>query len=181
VTATKEEILSEYISSITEKTDTYKNWITSARYLLNVHRDLGRLYEAHDILHDILLKMCEGERTWEKEKYPHFGSHMMWIIKSHIDNIHHKESKTVRRNYAPVAEERIQAGHGNSPDAQYLEAEFLKQCRARLRDDELCRIFEYVYHGWKNKEIAEEMSIPVRTVENLKKRMKRKLTGLRLW
>lgn len=67
------------------------------------------MIEAYDIITTLFEKLCTGERTWDKEKYPSFESYFFMLIKSHIFNLTLHEFRMV-----PFTEDYCY-GSGESP------------------------------------------------------------------
>ena len=112
------------------------------------------------------------------KKYPNFRTHVFWIIRSHIDNLAHKQWRT------GVNETTLGDDDPGNPlyrelaerwsDQDYEK--FVQQClRALSTDEDGWIVFLSLSEGRENSEAALDIGLSVEAVENIKKRIKRKL------
>lgn len=170
--------------------DYYAEWLASADAFLYLFLN-GRLrnkYEAKDIVHTLLDKLCSGERKWNKDKYPNFAVYFFMIIKSHIWDLSVVEEKYVRTgNLYDEDDEELSSDQAIDLDSlnsiSYKEVlsdkdanELIALCLEELKDDENAAIiFLYRADGLMNNEIAAELGLDIKGIEAAVKRMKRKL------
>ena len=168
----------------------YAEWLASADKYLYIFLN-GRLrnkYEAKDIVHTLLDKLCSGERKWDKDKYPNFGVYFFMIIKSHVWNLSVVEEKYVQTgdlydedNEEFDAEPAIDLDSLNSLSLKEVLSdkdanELQNLCLKELKDDENAAIiFLYRADGLMNNEIAGDLGLDIKIVEAAVKRIKRKL------
>lgn len=143
--------------------------------------------EAGDIVHSVIIKLFNGKRKWDFEKYPDFNVYMFMLIKSEICNIARYERKFVDINDCGecdenVFEEFIDRNKNLTLDEilSDKDAEELKQrCLKMLSGDEDAAIvFLECIEGGSNKEIAGRLGVKILFVENAKKRIRRKLNNV---
>lgn len=193
MTAEPEEIIKVFESIINNGDGTYEKWLVTADMWLNnfLTGKLKNKYQAKDIVHDLFIRLCDGKRKWDKDKYPDFVIYFFMLIKSRVWNLAKYEERLV--NAAESYYEDENGENGNTgliiDNVNYLgldqvlseadEKELYQLCLEKLNDDEDgCIIFMEAAEGKSNREIAEELGVDIRFVENAKKRVKRKLLPL---
>ena len=169
----------------------YNKWLVQASIhlkFINLPRVKER-YTAEDIVHSIIEKLYTGKRKWDYNKYPELFYHVIYLIRSIVNNLIRYEEKFIDLvSYDEIEgglEDIVPAANEiNEPEADLLyskicEAELLKICDDKLKDDEdaLLVFYELIENKGKNshKMIAESLGVDVQFVQNAYKRIKRKL------
>jgi RNA polymerase sigma factor (sigma-70 family) len=193
VTAEPAEIIKVFESAINNNDGTYEKWLAVADIWLNnfLTGKLKNKYQAKDIVHDLFIKLCDGKRKWDKDKYPDFVIYFFMLIKSQVWNLAKYEEKLVNATENYYEEDNEENGNTGLiiDNVNFLgldeilsgadERELYKLCLEKLNDDEDgCIIFMEAAEGKPNQEIAKELGVEIRFVENAKKRVKRKLLPL---
>jgi RNA polymerase sigma factor (sigma-70 family) len=125
--------------------------------------------EPIDFVGDLILKVMEGQRDWNKAQCS-FKDFLFGCLKSEITNFF-KLNKNIHENDFPdiPSEEQSQ----NIEEKRKQISILLKQEGA---DDNELLIFEYWADGiTKPKEIAKDLGIEVKEVYNITKRLERRL------
>lgn len=149
-------------------------------FAYNLTKDMGLSVEPIDLVYDILLSIQKdnGGRNWNKTKCPEFSRFLFWALKGHVSNEYgkHLNKKTAESGH-------LTSYQSSSFDMEVLEEMDLAVAKQKaltcLRElggdaDEEC-VFECWFDGTdKPQDIADLLGVPVETVYNATKRLKRK-------
>jgi DNA-directed RNA polymerase specialized sigma24 family protein len=164
------EFIKKSFQSILDSSDgTYEKWLHYADIMITLYR-LQEYLSPGDVINSIYLKLYDGERNWNQEKYPDLRVYVFMMIKSFVNNFNEKQKKNVC--IAPLLE-RI----GSFATLTDSAANELKeQCLFALKDDPEGReVFLKLIEFHKNQEAAKNLGIEVKSVEYAKRRIQRKL------
>jgi DNA-directed RNA polymerase specialized sigma24 family protein len=164
------EFIKKSFQSILDSSDgTYERWLKYADIMIALYR-LQEYLSPGDVINSIFLKLYDGERNWNREKYPDLRVYVFMIIKSFVSNFYEKQKKNMC--ITPLLE-----GIGSFATLSDAAAEELKeQCLFVLKDDsEGKEVFLKLIEFHKNQEAAKNLGIEVELVEYAKRRIQRKL------
>jgi RNA polymerase sigma factor (sigma-70 family) len=179
------KIFEEFINAIDGKEGYFEKWMVYADILLTQNYKGVEInnYDAYDIVSEVMLKFAEGKRKWDTDKFEEINCIIYKNIKSFIDNLSKKEIRS-------VSTEKLMQNYDNdentvldimsSEQAETIEEEIetkdiLEKCLDDLADDTVSGIALLEFSkGKTNKEVAEYLGLDVKSVENCKKRIKRK-------
>ena len=142
----------------------------------------------YDIAIEAIEKLYTGERTWDYEKYPDILNFLKYnIIKSMTNNLFktiNKKSIVFIKNNENFNEDIeydffSKFGIEGELERELYAKELLDDIEKELKDGDEWQIFNYRLDGLKNSEISVELGIPINEVENIMKRIKRKLTDIK--
>jgi hypothetical protein len=138
-----------------------------------------------DIVYGIIESMLTGSRSWNLEDYPDAYNQVKYYFSSEFTNIKSKESKIInsididsnkKSDIDIIYNDRKLITDENREEDETQE--MFKKCLSYVKEDgnQLEEaVFEGVYNGKTNAEIAEENCTEVRYVENVRRKLKRKL------
>ncbi len=125
--------------------------------------------EPIDFVGDLILKVMEGQRDWNKAKCS-FKEFLFGCLKSEIANFFKVNKYKYNDDFPDIPSD---SQSQNIEEARNQLFELLKQVGAD--DDELI-VFEYWIDGiTKSSEIAKDLGIEVKEVYNITKRLERRL------
>lgn len=160
-----------------------KEWLNHAKKYIQLYLDgSNKMITAEDIVGDILIKMVNGERNWNREKVD-INAFMYNSIRSHVEAIAKKEKRTESTDkYLPETdsfESKFDDKLCLTLEAIYLQQdtkEKLAIVRNKLKDDEDCEIvFNCFHEGMNESEIAKDLGISKTDVRNIIRRIKYKI------
>jgi RNA polymerase sigma factor (sigma-70 family) len=139
-----------------------------------------------DIVNDIVEKLITGKRSWDLVEYPDAYIQIKYLVKSETSNYLQKEFRMVNINdfgndyndgdesfnYNNIAElnyTEILSREENSELINIFNEE-MANC-----DDDCQLVYLGIKTGQQNQEIAKDLGLSVSDVENIKKRIRRKL------
>ncbi len=184
------EIFVEFEKILQEHPEKYNGWIFFADLLMNffLHEVKNHCFTAEDIVHELITKIIEGKRKWNREKYPALDIYMKMCIKSDILNLYNKnkrrktdcsyefENSDDEENADNSFFDSIESNTYADPLKEYTEKERIEMINKKLEDDEECWcVFDEMLKGNKNQEIAIILGLSVNEVVNIKKRIIRKI------
>jgi hypothetical protein len=165
--ATQDEIKSGFENILQDHNRTLETWLASAHVQLDKYRLLQCL-SAHDVVHALYVKLMEGERRWDKDKCPDFIQFFFKAIRSHVKNL------AITQKVCVEIDDQSKITVWNDWNNPLHMEEFMELCKNKLKNDEqLLRIFNAFSDGLANKDVAKELSMNIRDVQNAKKRMLR--------
>lgn len=159
-----EEIRSEDMDEVIDRMNAYAIHLLKTVAVKNFN---GK--EPIDFVGDVILKVMEGTRDWDKAKCS-FRDFLFGCLKSEISNFF-KSNKLICEDELPD----ISSDEEPLPvdDERKYVSDLLKQEGA---DDDELTVFEYWVDGiTKAAEIAEDLGINVREVYKITKRLERRL------
>jgi DNA-directed RNA polymerase specialized sigma24 family protein len=159
-----EEIRSEDMDEVIDRMNAYAIYLLKTVAVKNFN---GK--EPIDFVGDVILKVMEGTRDWDKAKCS-FRDFLFGCLKSEISNFF-KINKIIYEDELPD----ISSDEEPLPvdDERKYVSDLLKQEGA---DDDELTVFEYWVDGiTKAAEIAEDLGINVREVYKITKRLERRL------
>ena len=167
--ATQDEIKRVFETLMVQNDGVYEKWLASAHVRLqNYH--LHSCESAEDVVHTLYVKLMNGRRKWDKDKYPDFIIFFFMLIKSHIRNLAETEKEEVE------LDDPVEKFFGNNRSLLEQACEFKELCLKKLGDDErLRKVFCAFADGLANREVAKDLNLNIRIVQNTKKRIIRKL------
>ncbi len=146
----------------------------------------AKFIEAPDLVHEAITKICDSKRAWDAERHPILEDFIYCVVISLIKNYERKSKKFV---YACDL-----TGKNNEEDEEYdyfetVPSETMDEINSKEERGELIErmyqilgdeteeycVFDEIIKGNKNQEIATSLGIEVREVENIKKRIVRKI------
>jgi len=152
---------------------------------------------AESIVTWAILKVYDGERTWDRQNQPHLENFLKGVIDSLMHNlVYCIDNRMIDRlPTAPAALDELirkaPAGpvnsHNQSPEAILLEQEAQARQRRIVEsishligdDPQLIQIWDCIDRGLdKPQEIARSTELPVATVNRLKQKLRRRLEKL---
>jgi DNA-directed RNA polymerase specialized sigma24 family protein len=128
--------------------------------------------DLEDIVAESLASLYGGDRKWDRVKYPDPWAHLVLTSKSLLYNVFSSKERQTTDHEAP--EEIVDINRG-TPELVYAYEERKNLIYMRLidrvgSDSQLLKIHDLIEEGYKPVEIAPKLGIPVREVNNLKKR-----------
>jgi RNA polymerase sigma factor (sigma-70 family) len=167
--ATRDEIKIGFENILQPHNRTFEKWLASAHYQL--YKYYLRQYETpHDIVNALYVKFMDGQRKWDKTKCPDFIQFFLKSIQSHVKNLARIQKVNIEIDDECTLTECTER---NNP---LHTEEFIELCMTKLKDDEkLLQLFNAFSDGLANKEVAKELCMNIRDVQNAKKRILRKL------
>jgi len=150
---------------------------------------------AEDIVTEAILKIYEGERAWSPDRNPDLLEHLKSIIDSDLNHLAEGSENRTIRTAAVLRSENENGSNGvevidntsasdPSPDEEIIKQEDERQSNAFLfafidflnSEKELITVVECIMDGLqKPKDIARKLTMNVLDVNNLQKKMRRRL------
>jgi hypothetical protein len=179
-------------------------FFVSVKYYWNSGK-AGHLSEGktpEDIACDAVVKVFNGTRAWDPDKYPNLLKHLEWIVKSDIEHLfssseHKMTAKALRRrndgdDQSDCMEDLpetsfVHPGKIPSPERGLSDEEdkssadsLLKDLNKKIeRDEDLEFLLMCLEEGFdKPSRIAEQMGWDIAKVYNLKRKLSRKATDI---
>jgi RNA polymerase sigma factor (sigma-70 family) len=157
-----------------------KEWLSHANRFIQVYyADLNIKPKAEEIVGDIIVKIYHKNRRWNHETV-NINSFMYNAIRSHIAAEAKKAKKLVAADVYDSEEFIFKNKYENEYHISLREIEFLQDLKEKMeivlvqiKGDEDCEIVYYcLLEGLKPKQIAEDLGISVKEVNNIIRRMK---------
>lgn len=184
-------IVKEKLTSLIINSSSYKKWIIQADIYLNT-LNLPRVksrYSPQDIVHCIIEKLYTGVRRWDYDKYPDLFYHVIYLIRSVVNNlVKYVEKFTdviICANEDEELEEivnsldEIKAPQEDEIFKKLLNEELMYLCSKALQkdDDALIVLLELLdtKEFASTKAIARNLGTDVKFVQSAIKRIRRKL------
>lgn len=149
-------------------------------YAYGLIKGMGLSIEAFDIVYDVLLSIQEdgSGRRWDKAKCPQFDQFLFGSVKSHIHNSYKKHKNNKEALNGHVTSYQSPSCEMDVPDEidfNTVKQEAITYLRELGADAEEECVFECWCDGTdKPQEVANFLGVPVETVNNATKRLKRK-------
>ena len=167
--ATQDEIIRGFATILKQTDGTYERLLASAHHRLENYHLLECVNEK-DVLHTLFIKLIDGDRKWDKDKYPNFVIFLFMLIKSHISNLAEIEKGEVE------LDDQMEINSQDIPGFHGQMHEFKELCLNELgKDESLRKIFCAFSDGLANREVAKDLDMSICDVQNAKKRIIRKL------
>ena len=167
--ATRDEIKSGFEKILQRQDGTFERWLASADFRLYKYRLLAG-ESAEDVVHTLYVKLMEGQRKWDKEKCPDFIQFFFKAIQSHVKNL-----AITQKVHVEIDDRHAVTVWNDWNNPLHME-EFMELCRNKIKNDEkLLQLFNAFSNGLSNMDVAKELSLSIREVQNAKKRILRKL------
>jgi hypothetical protein len=157
------------------------------RYGWRTDKALPRGFSPGDVAKDVIIKVLEGERTWDEAKEPSFLNALKGMVRSDIghlfDDYEGSHVEPIERTLPDGTQQTAEvfAGHDPSPEQQVLQTE-----RTRLEMTALDLILEALegapdlesvflglYDCHSSKEIAVRTGLPIERVYSLRRELDR--------
>jgi hypothetical protein len=157
------------------------------RYGWRSDRALPQAFSPGDVAKDVIIKVTEGDRTWDEAKEPSFLNALKGMVRSEIghlfDDYEATHVKPIERTL-PDGKQRTAemfAGDDPSPEEQVLRAEQTRHEMTALdlvREQvegkpELESVFLALYYSASSKEIAGLTGLPIERVYSLRRELDR--------
>lgn len=173
-TPARDEVISKCIVSIAQGDNScletlYKE--TSVQIYSFALSILKNSHDAEDVLHDVYLSVIASASTYE-----HRGKPMAWML-TITRNLCLMKLRQHKKNadHCPENWEETLASHpGLSPEDTVI----IRLCMEQLSEDELRIVVLHAVSGFKHREIAELLSLPLPTVLSKYSRSIKKLKKL---
>jgi len=140
---------------------------------------LANGYTHIDIVMSSIESIYTGERNWNPRLID-LEKLLMGIIRSKLSNLSESKENQLLKDIEMNNDEDFFWETISDSDGLYTELEskdLINLIRGNLSDDEeLGVLFELAIQESKNKEIAAYLSIDIKEVENLKKKLKRRIS-----
>lgn len=142
----------------------------------------------YDIAIEAIEKLYTGERKWDFEKDPDILKFLKYnVIKSMTNNLFetiNRKSIVFIKNNEDFNEDIEydffrKFGIEDELERELYAKELLDDIEKELKNEDEWQIFNYRLDGLKNSEISNELGIPIKEVENIMKRIKRKLIDIK--
>jgi DNA-directed RNA polymerase specialized sigma24 family protein len=180
-------ILKEFTEIFQQKKSLFDSWCRYAQHLLN---NLGgkhaRHYKPEDVVQELILSLIEGRRTWDREKVPDINTFVRINLRSIVSNLRDKEKNLINfGNYIADEEacmeyiDRLHHIPNNRIEHELEMREGLKICFDALEakgDIKCLKVMQCLLDQLKNNEISDRLDLPLREVQNIKKRIKKVLS-----
>ncbi len=147
----------------------HRCWAAHAERLLTQYH-INYLYSSEDILQSIFEDFYTGKRIWDPIKYTNIQLYVELLIRNLVRNLARHESKKV--SLENLEQEFIDDVNPETFTEQLVTEECLKHLEG---DDTASLVFLDLYEDLRNREVADDLGISVKEVENTKKRIRRKL------
>lgn len=126
--------------------------------------------EAIDFVGDLIIKVLEGKRDWSKAQCP-FREFLFGCLKSEIDNFF----TTLKHRFTDEIPEST-ANHSDSHNNEQKRKQVVQLLIDDGSDDDEIILFEYWMDGiFKPAIIASDLGVEVLHINNVKKRLARRL------
>lgn len=126
--------------------------------------------EAIDFVGDLIIKILEGKRDWSKAKCS-FREFLFGCLKSEIDNFF----TTLKHKFTDKIPESVQ-NHASSVSVELKREKVVQLLIDEGSDDDEIILFEYWMDGiFKPSIIASDLGVEVLHINNVKKRLVRRL------
>ena len=151
--------------------------------IFNIKYDINRGFRGimvEDIISDLMLSFIKVDkgRNWNKTEFSNFKDQVFSSLDSQISNTISKElDKTTRTCDINDNHEFDTISEDNYQELLDFSMTYLKNEGAT--DDELLLFEPYIIHKMKRKDIANEYGITEQEATNIKKKLDRKIIGLR--
>lgn len=153
----------------------------AAVYFWKKDKDLPKGNEPIDLVQEAITKVITGERRWDPQKEPDLVRYLKMTIKSLIRNLLASEDYKKTRKFAIVGDDgdfhEEFEDTGQSFDAR-IEFDDIWQHVVEITkdDDEIQLVLMYMSDGiTTRKELAEALGLPATEIDNISKRIKRKV------
>ncbi|MBU1822075.1 MAG: hypothetical protein KKG00_11275 [Bacteroidetes bacterium] len=158
------------------------------------HTILPKGFDAQMVVDDAIEAVYTGRRVWDYQAKPNFLLFMTTqVIRSMVYNLYaSQESQLVQELVvADLDGEEIESNPIESliPDKAYIlenmyEKEFMDQVDRVIQQNDttqdqlLMKVYQGRLQGFQNKQIAQQLDIPISTIENIIKKLRRILKPL---
>lgn len=185
-----EEILAELERIHKESPGSYKKWLSFTVWQMKIcfNRTKLQRFSAEDLIEDVIEKLIDGKRKWDKDKYPDLNKFMYRLICSHVKNLAKKKERHVYdynfgEHDCPNDEVGKNTSRAKTSEQifDYVEEDQGKfhltdACFDALEKDRECqKVFHLLIDGKKNRQIADELKMKTSDIVNIKKRIFRKV------
>lgn len=188
-----ENILNEIELTLKTVNGCYGKWLafTLKQMHAEFSENLLRRVEPGDIVGCIIEKLINGNRKWDREKYPSLFNFFYLLIRSEVRNLAKKQDNFLISNFIQEEDsgempeilfddELASKFDDNKPEKFFYSAEeadkfeLVDLCFDILKDEEEKAVFLEVMEGKKNRQIAEESGMDISKVEAIIKRIRRR-------
>ena len=159
----------------------------AGRYGWRSDKTLPQAVSPGDVAKDVIIKVIEGERTWDEARYPSLLSALKGMVRSDIghlfDDYESSHVEPIERTLPDGNQRTAEAFARNDPDP---EQQMLQSERARLEmtalrlildavegNPELESVFLALYDSSSSKEIAALTGLPIERVYSLRRELDR--------
>lgn len=129
---------------------------------------------AEDFVMDAILKVYKGQRQWDPQTMPDLLIYLFGVLRSEINHHSHSLENRCLQFMDALSDQRKK--HIESQQAPAIHNSFIEGFMSHIKDDaELSAVVPLLAAGHKPKRIAEELSMNVTDVYNLRKILRRRL------
>ncbi len=156
----------------------------SATEILNGSKRFARGLSAKDIVFKAIELLFVGERKWNKNAHPDIFQHLISTINSLLyEHFHSFEKEKRNIIHENNGEFELDSFWDNliSDSSSQENAEYNEILEEALKivenDNDLAELLLYIIDGYDRKEIAKTMNKSIKEIDNMKKRLRRKLNN----
>jgi hypothetical protein len=172
---------------LTENEACFNRWVKFADGLMKLmfHGNKARHYDPKDVVREVILKIMEGKRKWDRKKVPDLDKFVKKNIQSFISNLRVTEKIHVNIDcYTDCEENEIDVReiiHCVTLEEIELSYDLIEQLGSfieRLKQDkefDCLTVLDLLAAGYKNQEISELLNMSTREVVNIKRKIRYKL------
>jgi hypothetical protein len=149
----------------------------------NIKYDLNRGFRGimvEDMIGELMLSFVknDGGRNWNKKEFSSFKDQIFSSLDSHISNTISKEFGKMSQTNENIDNHNL-SSEDNTNYEELLENSLNYLSEAGATDEELLLFEPYVVHNMKRADVAKEFGITEQEATNIKKKLDRKISGLR--
>ncbi|MCX6175375.1 MAG: hypothetical protein NTZ27_11535 [Ignavibacteriales bacterium] len=179
-----EELKNQDWKTMILKAANYVQKKLQATSLVKGSKQFARGTEAKEIVFKAIELLFVGERKWNKKVHPELFQHLISTINSLLyEHLHSFENK--KRTIINETDNEIESDSfwdnilsDSSPKELIEYKEILDECLKIVEDEtELTDLLLYVIDDYDRTEIAQKMNKSIKEIDNMKKRLRRKLNN----
>jgi len=179
-----EELHNQDWDSIILRTTNYVKKRLGTFELIKGSKLFARGSSAQDITFKAIQLLFDGERKWNKKVHPELTQHLISTVNSLLSN-HFNSYEGVNRTIIYEINNDLEFESfwdkiisDSSPNELLEFSETYNECLKIIEDDlDLSDLLLYITDGYDRKEIAKMMNKSIAEIDNMKKRLRRKLNN----
>lgn len=179
-----EELRHQDWDSIILKATNYVQKKLQAANLINGSKQFARHSSSKDIVFKAIELLFTSERKWNKQVHPELFLHLISTINSliyeHLHSFEHEKRTIIKESENEMESSSFWDNilSDSSPQELSEYKEIYNECLTIVEDDpELVDLLLYVIDNYDRNEIAIKMNKSITEIDNMKKRLRRKLNN----